>query len=43
MQNTQSTKPQSFRTGDGWFADNLITKPAQMEEETKIQTTARHP
>ena len=31
MRDAQTTKPQSFRTGDGWFAFNLATNLAQME------------
>ena len=30
MRDAQSAKPQSFRTGDGWFAYNLAVIPAQM-------------
>ena len=30
MQDAQTTKPQTFRTGDGWFAYNLVTNLAQM-------------
>ena len=30
MREAQSAKPQSFRTGDGWFAFNLATNLAQM-------------
>ncbi len=30
MRDAQTTKPQSFRTGDGWFAFNLATNLAQM-------------
>ena len=31
MRDAQTAKPQSFRTGDGWFAFNLATNLAQME------------
>lgn len=31
MRDTQTDKPQSFRTGDGWFAFNLATNLAQMK------------
>ena len=30
MRDAQTAKPQSFRTGDGWFAYNLATNLAQM-------------
>ena len=30
MRDAQTAKPQSFRTGDGWFAFNLATNLAQM-------------
>ena len=30
MREAQTAKPQSFRTGDGWFAFNLATNLAQM-------------
>ena len=30
MRDTRSAKPQSFRTGDGWFAYNLAVNLAQM-------------
>ena len=30
MKDTQTAKPQVFRTGDGWFAYNLATNLAQM-------------
>ena len=30
MRDAQTAKPQSFRTGDGWFAFNLVTNLAQM-------------
>lgn len=30
MSDDQSAKPQSFRTGDGWFAYNLAVNLAQM-------------
>ena len=30
MRDAQTAKPQSFRTGDGWFAFNLATNQAQM-------------
>ena len=28
MRDTQTEKPQVFRTGDGWFACNSATKPS---------------
>ena len=31
MRDAQTAKPQSFRTGDGWFAYNLEVNLAQME------------
>ena len=31
MRDAQTAKPQSFRTGDGWFAYNLAANLAQME------------
>ena len=31
MRDAQTAKPQSFRTGDGWFTFNLATNLAQME------------
>ena len=30
MRDAQTAKPQSFRTGDGWFAYNLAVNLAQM-------------
>ena len=30
MQDAQTAKPQAFRTGDGWFAFNLVTNLVQM-------------
>ena len=30
MREAQTAKPQSFRTGDGWFAYNLAVNLAQM-------------
>ena len=30
MRDAQTAKPQSFRTGDGWFAHNLAVNLAQM-------------
>ena len=30
MRDTQTAKPQVFRTGDGWFAYNLATNLASM-------------
>ena len=30
MEDTQTAKPQVFRTGNGWFAYNLATNLAQM-------------
>ena len=30
MRDTQTTKPQVFRTGDGWFAYKLATNLASM-------------
>ena len=30
MRDAQTAKPQSFQTGDGWFAFNLVTNLAQM-------------
>ena len=30
MRDTQTAKPQVFRTGDEWFAHNLATNLAQM-------------
>ena len=30
MRDAQSAKPQTFRTGDGWFAYNLVVNLAQM-------------
>ena len=30
MRDAQTAKPQTFRTGDGWFAYNLATNLAQM-------------
>ena len=30
MRDAQSAKPQAFKTGDGWFAFNLVTNLAQM-------------
>ena len=30
MRDAQTAKPQSFRTGDGWFAFNLATNLARM-------------
>ena len=30
MRDAQAAKPQSFRTGDGWFAYNLAVNLAQM-------------
>ena len=30
MRDAQTTKPQSFRTGDGWFAYDLAVNLAQM-------------
>ena len=32
MQEAQTAKPQNFRTGDGWFAYNLATNLAQMND-----------
>ena len=34
MRDAQTAKPQSFRTGDGWFTFNLATNLAQMVEDT---------
>ena len=31
MRDAQTAKPQSFGTGDGWFACNLAVNLAQME------------
>ena len=31
MRDTQMAKPQTFRTGDGWFAYNLTTNLAQLQ------------
>ena len=31
MRDAQTAKPQSFRTGDGWFAFNLAVNLGQME------------
>ena len=31
MRDAQTAKPQSFKTGDGWFACNLAVNFAQME------------
>ena len=31
MRDAQTAKPQSFKTGDGWFAYNLAANLAQME------------
>ena len=28
MRDAQTAKPQSFRTGDGWFVYNLVTNMA---------------
>ena len=30
MRDAQTAKPQTFRTGDGWFAYNLTANLAQM-------------
>ena len=30
MRAAQSAKPQAFKTGDGWFAYNLVANLAQM-------------
>ena len=30
VRDAQTAKPQSFRTGDGWFAFNIATNLAQM-------------
>ena len=30
MKDTQTAKPQVFRTGDGWFSDNRATNLSQM-------------
>ena len=30
MRDAQTAKPPSFRTGDGWFAQNLAVNLAQM-------------
>ena len=30
MREAQTAKPQTFRTGDGWFPYNLATNLAQM-------------
>ena len=31
MRDAQTAKPQTFRTGDGWFACNLAVNLAQMQ------------
>ena len=31
MGDTQTAKPQAFRTGDGWSAYNLVTNLAQVQ------------
>ena len=31
MRDAQTAKPQTFRTGDGWFAYNLVTNLAQTQ------------
>ena len=31
MRDAQTAKPQSFPTGDGWFAYNLAANPAQIQ------------
>ena len=32
MRDAQTAKPQTFRTGDGWFAYNLATNLAQVQD-----------
>ena len=48
MRDAQTAKPQTFRTGDGWFAYNLAANwPRCSGEEntgnTTFHSTARHP
>ena len=31
MRDAQTAKPQTFQTGDDWFAYNLVTNLAQMQ------------
>ena len=31
MRDAQTAKPQTFRTGDGWFPYNLVTNLAQTQ------------
>ena len=32
MRNVQTAKPQTFRTGDGWFPYNLAANLAQIQD-----------
>ena len=42
MRDTQTAKPQVFKTGGGWFACNLATKPSPDVSEHP-GATGEHP